>query len=812
MKKRFSKQKISILFTLISVTVLMISLLIIKAEQFDFDVTQRKTAIQAKVTNNSNASHAFIKDNCYKCHDEDVQKGDFRLDDLSWSFTSRASFKTWKKIYNAISEGQMPPKKKPSLESTNKFLNTLHHELVNVEKKLRLVSGRSVVRRLTRKEYENTIKDIFDLPYIDMARFLPEDGKHHGFAKSHDSLDFSVVHLKNYIAAAGALLESSTRPGPKPPAKTFIGKINNKANQEHYYPGIDKGKEGFWLFTNGFSTHHVRSGSLTEKIQYCGFYEIEFKAMAVQTNKPYLLKLFSDASSVLQSEWAHLKVYDVAPKKWQMFKERVWLEKDSSICFTTPEAKHKRSGARILTQPGIALKEIKVKGPFYDEWPLKRHKILWGDLKFKKNAGGQRSKARDRLQRTGGDLEEASQLINDFMKEALRKPVKKEESDLFIQIFKKRLSETSNFKSSLMTAYKAILSSPAFLYKQEQTLVLSQYELASRLSYFLWNSKPDKTLMELAKGDKLKGSVLIEQVNRLLGDEKSNRFVDDFNEQWLNLADLFVTDPDPKLYPEASPALFRLMKEETNLFVKELIDKDYSISNIIDSNFAMLNGRLARHYGIDGIEGTAIRVCKLPEGHERGGIISQGSVLKVTANGTVTSPIARGVWFLERIMGTPPPLPPNAVPAFEPEASDLKTLREGLAEHRTNAACNGCHKRIDPPGFAFECFDPIGGYRKNYRTYFKNKYRLGRKVENSDTLTGGEEFNSIQEFKKLIMRDKRIIAKNILNKLSIYSTGQELGFSDKEDVEKILNKTASRNYGFRSLIHELIQSKIFYRK
>ena len=809
MKKRHLILKVFILFVLVLATAVSVSKFRVKVNQFDSGNSQLKAA---KVNTSSKASHSFIEDNCYKCHDEDVQKGDFRLDDLSWDFNSKTSFETWKKIYTAISEGQMPPKKKPTAASIDEFLNTLHHELVNVEKKLRQISGRSVIRRLTRKEYENTIKDIFGLPYIDMARFLPEDGNHHGFAKNHDSLDFSAVHLKNYIDAAGALLENSTRPGSKPSPKTFAGKINNKANMEHYYPGVDKSKEGFWIFTNGFSTHHVRPAALSQKIQHSGYYEIEFNAKAVQTKKPYLLKLYSDANSVLQSEWAHLKIYDVEPVEWQTFKERIWFEKDSTICFTTPEAKHRRSGARILTQPGIALKEIKVKGPFYDEWPLKRHTVLWGDLKFVEETAGKRKKSIYRVQKPKDFLAKAQELINNFVNTVYRSPASNEEKSLFFNIFKDRYRASNNFKQSLMAAYKAILCSPAFLYKQERGLTLTQYELATRLSYFLWNSKPDRALLEMAGQNKLQGILLAEQVNRLLADEKSQRFIDDFNDQWLNLADLFVTDPDPRLYPEASPALFRLMKKETNLFVKELIDKDYSVLNIIDSNFAMLNGKLARYYGLDGITGSEIKAYKLPEGHERGGIISQGSVLKVTANGTVTSPITRGVWFLERIMGTPPPLPPNAVPAFEPEDSGLKTLREGLAEHRTNAACNGCHKRIDPPGFAFECFDPIGGYRKNYRTYFKNKYKLGRKIENSDVLTGGEKFNSIQEFKKLIVRDKRLIAKNILNKLSIYSTGQDLSFSDKEEVEKILNKASSNNYGLRTIIHSLVQSKIFCRK
>ena len=403
-----------------------------------FDVNQNQNDSHVELSSKKSSEdllspQEFLSQNCFKCHDEDVQKGDLRLDTLKWAFNSREAFEIWGKVFKAVEEGQMPPKKKPSAEVLNQFLNTLHEELSTAENRARSITGRSVVRRLTRTEYENTVRDIFDLPYIDMARYLPEDGNLHGFNKNHHSLDFSAVHLKNYMDAAGTLLEHATYPGPKPAVKTFNGKIVNTGSKEHYFPVVEKKDGELWLFTNGFATHHVKPAALSQVIEHSGFYEIEFKAKAVQTKKAYLLKLFSDANTAFQSEWQHINFYDVEADKWTSYKERVFLEKDSKICFTTPESKHRRSGARILTQPAVSLKDIKVRGPFYDEWPLKRHAILWDDIEFSRTGRGK--KISYKIQKPENEIEKARFLIGRFIKETLRSPASNAEVQLFLNIF-----------------------------------------------------------------------------------------------------------------------------------------------------------------------------------------------------------------------------------------------------------------------------------------------------------------------------------------------------------------------------------------
>jgi hypothetical protein len=425
---------------------------------------------------------------------------------------------------------------------------------------------------------------------------------------------------------------------------------------------------------------------------------------------------------------------------------------------------------------------------------------------------------------------DARRLLAGFLPRAFRRPVAPAEVERHVALVKAQLADGDLFEVAMRTAYKAALCAPDFLYLKEPAGALDDWAVASRLSYFLWNSMPDDTLFALAeKGTLRDPAVLRAQVGRMLHDPRAERFIADFTDQWLQLADIDATTPDRKLYPEFRRILRDAMLAETRAFFRELVDKDLSATNVIDSDFAMLNQRLAEHYGIPGVVGSAIRRVPLPAGSGRGGILTQASVLKVTANGTVTSPVKRGAWVQRQILGRPPDPPPPDVPAIEPDVRGTTTVRELLARHRTQAACAACHNKIDPPGFALEGFDVIGGRRTRYRALGEGdlpqepdgaralgrppvQYRWGPKVDASGETADGRAFRDIEEFKKLLLEEPRAIARNLVGQLVTYATGAPVGFADRAAAERVLDRTAAGRYGVRSLIHEIVQSPLFLNK
>ncbi|MEX0819787.1 MAG: DUF1592 domain-containing protein, partial [Pirellulaceae bacterium] len=352
---------------------------------------------------------------------------------------------------------------------------------------------------------------------------------------------------------------------------------------------------------------------------------------------------------------------------------------------------------------------------------------------------------------------------------------------------------------------------------------LDEFALASRLSYFLWSTMPDEELLALAEQNKLgRPEVLRGQVERMLDDPKSAAFTENFVGQWLGLREIDFTEPSRLLYPEYDHMLKVSMLRETELFFGEVLRDDLSLCNLIASDFTMLNGRLAQHYGIPSPAGWEFRKVMLPADSHRGGMLTMASVLKVTANGTTTSPVMRGAWVLDRILGTPPSPPPDEVPGLEPDIRGATTIREQLAKHRSIGACASCHTKIDPPGFALESFDVIGGWRDNYRIRGggesvtvngqRMSYNKGRQVDPSDVLADGRRFENIDEFKQLLLEDKDQIARAFASKLLAYATGAAPTTVDQPAIERIVGNIREENYGLRSLVHEIVQSEMFRSK
>jgi hypothetical protein len=375
----------------------------------------------------------------------------------------------------------------------------------------------------------------------------------------------------------------------------------------------------------------------------------------------------------------------------------------------------------------------------------------------------------------------------------------------------------------MRAALKGVLISPEFLFLRERPGKLDDFALACRLSYFLWSTMPDDELLTMAEHKKLsQPEVLRQQVERMLQDPKAATLATNFCGQWLNLRDIEATIPHSGRYPEFDKMLQVSMVKEAELFFTELLKNDLSLTNVVASDFSMLNGRLAQLYGIPGVEGLwEFRKTPLPADSHRGGALTMAAVLKVTADGTNTSPVKRGAWVLERILGTPPPRPPADVPPLEPDVRGAKTVRERLAKHRSNAACASCHAKIDPPGFALESFDAIGGWREYYRLNnwvagakpIEGKFYLqGPDVDATGETADGKRFQNIDEFKQLLLRDKDQVARALTERLVTYATGGVPEPADRPEIEAIVARIRDKNYGLRTLVHEIVQSEMFQNK
>jgi len=565
-----------------------------------------------------------------------------------------------------------------------------------------------------------------------------------------------------------------------------------------------------------------------------------------------------------------------------------WMNPGECLTFRAASVVQALPGSRFLgkekkgllgfTSDGIAIDWLEVEGPLQETWPGVGHRRMFGDLPlalFDEKSGLKRPARPVTGQFRGGCLPEktgqqnqlwtvsskdpakdAEQLLANFLPLAFRRPVEPDEVREFAALALGRLKGKVTFEEAMLAAYKAALCSPDFLYLTEPVGKLDDYALASRLSYFLWATMPDEELFRLAKEKKLSDpKVLRAQTERMLKEPRAERFVTDFTNQWLDLRLLDENSPHGTLYPEFRQLLRDSMAEEPRAFFRALLAHDLPASNIVHSDFAMLNQTLAEFYGEFSVEdhtipsekprsrqprdtlpqpivskepvlGAEFRRVPLPADSQRGGFLTMAAVLKVTANGTTTSPVRRGAWVQRKIVGRPPEPPPPNVPAAEPDTRGLTTIREVLAKHRADVSCAACHAKIDPPGFALESYDAIGGFRSQYRSLEKGdrvtqsprgsgygpEFRLGLPVDASGELADGRRFADIRAFKQLLLKDEKQIARNFAEQLLVYATGAPVAFSDRAAVDRILADTAGSKHGIRSLVHAVVQSELFLRK
>lgn len=537
--------------------------------------------------------------------------------------------------------------------------------------------------------------------------------------------------------------------------------------------------------------------------------------------------------------------------------------------------------------PGVCVQWLEIEGPIVDQWPPAGQEALFGGVATQPIEGAKAEDLNEQLRQPptvvakpkrlpndwppkdpppvdqlpggsplptyGGELiyrdakqpgplqrtlqfdpadpkADADRLIRRMLPLAFRRPVGTDEANDYVKFVHDWIDQGVSFESAMRTGYKAIFTSPSFLFHRstitpresdQPVKRLDDYALAERLSYFLWCSTPDAQLRRLADGGRLSHpDVLRQQVERLLNDPRSDRFVEDFLGQWLDLHEIEFTSPDLHLFPEYDEVLHDSMLMESHAFFRHLLDENLPANYLVKSDFVTVNRRLAQHYEIEGAKGMKPVVVKLPADCVRGGVMTQAAVLKVTANGTNTSPVVRGKWVLERIMGQPPSPPPPGIPAVEPDIRGAVTIRQQLEKHRADTACASCHAKIDPPGVALESFDPIGRYRRNYRVLDPDKadlrkqdrtlrYDEGLPVDASYQLADGRRFGDIREFTSLIAEDQSAMARTLTDRLLVYSTGATTSLADRSAINEIVQSTADQEHGVRSLIHAIVQSKLF---
>jgi hypothetical protein len=497
-------------------------------------------------------------------------------------------------------------------------------------------------------------------------------------------------------------------------------------------------------------------------------------------------------------------------------------------------------------QPGVVFRWLEVEGPIYDQWPPAGHKLLFADLPMvnreaKKvveddSGSGRTNRFGQRRFRPPPGVDvvskkpmvDAERLLRAFIQHAYRKPTDDGDLKRFLPVVRSAIAKGNNFTDAMIAGYTAVLCSPEFVCLEEKPGRLDDYALASRLSFFLWNSAPDDELRAVAaRGQLRRPEVLHAQTERLLSDPKARQFVDAFLDYWLDLRKMLATAPDANLYSDyyLDDLLTESAQAETQLFFAELLQKNLPARNLVASDFTMLNERLAAHYELPPVQGVALRRTPLPKESVRGGLMTQAAVLKVTANGTTTSPVLRGAWIMERILGQKPPPPPPNLPAVEPDIRGAQTIRQQLEKHRTLETCNSCHSKMDPPGFALESFDVMGGWRERYRSESggelargiaksgqKFAFHYALPVDATGELPDGRKFRDVREFKQLLLENEEQLARNLTQQLVVYATGAPVRFSDRPAISKILANSRAEEYGVRSLVHGIVQSELFLEK
>lgn len=746
----------------------------------------------------------ILRRHCFECHSEKTAEGDLRLDAVSFDFSQAKTVATWKEIARRIvatADEVMPPtgKPRPTADEIRAIQEWSAGRLADgaaADAASQKAEGRALLRRLNRTEYNNTLRDLLAID-VDLRPLLPEDEITAGFDNVGNGLQITRIHQERYLEAAETALNAALASGPEPQRT----QVTLKYRKTDYPPRRMLEDDAVAFFITAPAELQQFRPSVS------GNYRIRLRAAPYQNpGRPMVLHI--NCGNTNYPDERYLAI--AADKTTQLeFTARMG---PGCLIRVTPIGLG-RFYIRDLAAydgPGVKIESIEIDGPIFDAWPRASYRRLLGAIDLKKIT-----------------TDEAERVVRDFLPRAFRRPQTAETTKRYLDFLHARVeADSGRVEAALRETLVAVLCSPDFLLLRESPGPLDDFALASRLSYFLWRSSPDEQLLDIAAKTQLRSpDELRHQVERMLEDPKAAMLREDFLGQWLGLRQIDATTPDKTLYPEFDDYLRYSMLQEPVRFFAELLANDLSLTNLIDSDFLLLNDRLAAHYGIPNVEGPDFRKVSLPPQSHRGGVMTMAAVLKITANGTVTSPVLRGAWLHDRILGEPLELPSNLkVPAVEPDIRGAQSIREQLAKHRSSAQCASCHRKLDPYGFALENFDPIGGYRTQYRALGKNpkagvminkqpvQYSYALPVQAGDELPSGKRFADGDEFKRLLLEDPEPVLRSVVEKLLIYATGSPLRPADDAAVDRILRQLREHDFGARTLIHEVVQSELFLNK
>lgn len=785
---------------------------------------------RGQAADDSETTPDFVRDvlpvlssHCGQCHGEDAQEANVRFDNLSTDLINdRIAAETWLDALNAIKSGEMPPEDEPQLSDDQRELligcvSAAIQQAIDAQRK---TGGRGVLRRLNRVEYQNTMHDLLGLE-MDYDRDLPPDAvSPDGFTNNGRSLQMSAMQLEYYLDTARRALERVIVEGPEP--KQYEYEFTED-NLKRWFGGVHRsnslGRQQVFLVT--MVDEYPESGDFLVRVTLNAELKPDtgYPLLEVSVGyRPDTKKLFREVDVVeITTSGKHtlefrgrLENHPLPVRGQGKFPGLVVrcrnLYTDGSPLPNAEKKADKKRGTHFPDEPHLptlTIEKLEFKGPVFDEWPPQSHRriLFESDLR---------------------DTDEAAyvaEVLQRFMSRAYRRPVQQAEVEPMVAFFGSIRPNFPSYEEAIRETLAMVLIRPEFLYLVEpagkQKRPVTDWELASRLSYFLWSTMPDERLLKLAQEGTLgKAEVLVAEVDRLLNDFRSERFVDQFAEQWLHLNVVDSVAVNPEYYPDFDNALKDDMRTETQQFFGELVQHDLSALKLLSSEFTMLNESLAKHYGIAGVFGQNFRRVAIPSDLHGGGLLGQASILLSNSTGEDSHAVRRAVWIRDRLLNDPPATPPPNVPGLDeagPEFLKL-SIREQLEIHRGDGACASCHRRIDPWGIALENFDAVGLWREEVRRKVGRKFET-QAVNAADQLPDGFQVNGVDSLKQYLLAErKNDFARSLVMRLLTYALGRNLELSDRSQIDDLTEKFVSNDYRLRQLIRDIVASESFLTK